>query len=186
MADSYAARVGLVLTSCATGSTSPAAGNIGSSPAQLNYNPFSPPDSPYRIAYNDQLTSDLVDSNSSVTVTAEQAYRDVLDADGKDDYRRPGTPTETLRTVSVGYEGQGDSFKPHTAWVLTWSNGKAVVGGPASLSADERAKLESTYVCTVVVVVNAVTARVEGGEFYFCRSVGGHRVVQISTSRASS
>lgn len=148
---------------------SPPPGKIVPSPGAFDFNPFAPPDAPYTIKYNNDLTSDPVDPNTPVTVTANAAVRAVIDADGKDDYRRPGSPSATLREVSVGYKGQDDSFAPHLGWVLTWTGGHTFVGGPASLSPSARSEMQSSYTCNVVVVVNATTAKVEGdGEFYFC------------------
>lgn len=98
----------------------------------------------------------------SVPVSADQALTADRAVNAPDAYTKPNPPTITLRTVSVGYEGQDTTFQPHLAWVITWTGGSAELHGQTSTPGD-------AYSCTYVDIVNATTEAVERGEYSFCR-----------------
>jgi hypothetical protein len=67
--------------------------------------------------------------------------------------------------VSVGYEGQDESFVTHPAWVLTWVGSKPRRHGGSKKANTEvrrqRLRLLDTAECIYVTVVNAMTGQLE-------------------------
>jgi hypothetical protein len=129
--------------------------------------PLADPSRVTRINYSPMLISDPLPSPApEIAVTSEEALAiarrgQVLSSD-----MQPGTPTATLRMVTVGPPEDHPAARP--AWVLTWRNSKPVVHGPVTLSAERRAELIANLNCVFVVVVDAGSGSAEYAA-QFCR-----------------
>lgn len=136
------------------------------------FSPFAPPDSGGMVAYAPGLTTWPLKSKSVGPVTAGAARADAIRGGAVDEQgTQTGVPQAAARIVSVGFQGQS-GFAPHPAWVLTWSNQKAVIYGSMTLSTSERKKLLKTEDCTYVLIIDGATGKVQGGTYQFCQPRG--------------
>ncbi|HEX8093803.1 hypothetical protein [Jatrophihabitans sp.] len=72
---------------------------------------------------------------------------------------QPGTPTVTLRSISIGYPGQ-DTYPSHPAWIVIWQGSKPWRTGRADRGSQPAASSDDLH-CLYLVVVNAATGQAE-------------------------
>lgn len=167
--------VSAAMASCARGAALPAVLAAPSastpidaskaSPRGLLADPFAPPGAAERIVYADGLVSDPLPNPPAGVITAVTAIQSAL-SDRISSELRPGEPTATLRSVTVGPVGEsGTTASP--AWILTWRGSKPDIHGPVGLSTALRQKLENSE-CIFVVVVDAESGAVTDTR-QFCR-----------------
>jgi hypothetical protein len=156
-------------TSGATTGAPPQVAGQSSSPIKggpdLATNPFDPPDSPYEVIYGRDFRSrPLPALNAIYPVTAEEAIANAAqNGFGAGHGWTPGTPTATLRQVTVG---SGSQAVTGPAWVLIWKGSPVVIVGKATFIGEQRTMLADQASCEFLVVIDANTG-------------DGHRAGQI-------
>ncbi len=132
----------------------------GPKAASVQTSPLARPDTAGRVVYDAGLVSDPVPAGSPrVAVSATRALAVAAEQQQFGPDLQPGTPTATLRMVTVGSAGDEPAPTARASWVLTWTGSAAAVRGPVTLSDQDRARIRAATRCVFVVVVDATSAK---------------------------
>jgi hypothetical protein len=126
---------------------------------EVHTNSFAAPDDPSTITYDSGLVSQPIDPAYLPPVDAVAAVK-AATIIGFNASLQPGTPTVTLRSVSIGYEGQS-TFTAHPAWIIIWHGSMPWATGGANRISPPTGKSSDNLNCIYVMAVNAVTGRAE-------------------------
>ena len=122
--------------------------------------PLADPSRATRINYSPMLVSDPLPSPApAIAITRKDALAIARRGQDFGPEMQPGTPTVTLRMVTVGPPEDHPAARP--AWVLTWRNSRLDLHGPVTLSAEKRAELIANANCVFVVVIDATSGSAE-------------------------
>ena len=129
--------------------------------AKVASEPFEPPDAPVRINYGEYLTSDTPPANSVPAIDENKALAAASGLDFAPDLR-PGTPTVTLRLVTINTDPKNTdpSVTPITVstrlgWMVIWSNSKPDLQRPAPVGGPSRPATAET--CEFIVTIDATS-----------------------------
>jgi hypothetical protein len=159
-----AAAVALGSTACAGPSTQVAAPpppnpeppRSKSAPRQIKTDPLTRPDSPGRIVYSSELVSEPMPKQAKAARVSKAKALGAADVGQFGPGLQPGTPTATLRMVSLRTPGAAaQAARP--SWVLTWAASRPDIKGPATNTAADRRRLAADVQCIFVMVVDADT-----------------------------
>lgn len=146
------------LVGCASATAAGGPRSVGTTHAGPS-EPFQPPDAPVRIVYGGYLTSDPAPAGSVPTVDESKALAAAADLDFAPDLR-PGTPTVTLRMVTINTDPKNTdpsstpiTVSPRLGWMVIWSNSKPAVHGPAPVGGQTRPTVAEN--CQFIVTVDA-------------------------------
>ena len=125
----------------------------------IQTNPFAAPDDPSTITYDSGLVTRPIDAAYLPSIDAVAAV-EAATRIGFNATQQPGVPSVTLRSVSIGYEGQR-AYGWHPARVVIWRGGEPWTTGGVHRSPRPAPAPTNHSHCMYVVVVNAASGRAE-------------------------
>lgn len=126
-------------------------------PRNLKLNPMGDPGGPDTIHYSSDLTSQPAVVPSSGVAVSQEAALKIAALNGFGEDLQPASPRVDLRMVTQG-EASLESQTARLAWVVTWTNSKPDIRGPATLSQSDREQLASQTQCIFIFIVDAANS----------------------------